>query len=279
MTTQTDRRPPVVDPRFSLNQYTAKAWTLKEAVDGCARAGVRAIGLWRDKVAELGLADSAKLVRDTGVAVSSLCRGGFFAARDPAVRRSRLDDNRRAVEEAAALGTDVLTLVCGGLGGCALADARRMVADGVAELAPFAAGHGVRLAIEPMHPMFCADRSVIVTLAQALDLAGRFPAEQVGVTVDAYHVWWDPALAAGVARAAGRIFSFQVCDWLDPPPDLLLGRGLPGEGVIDLRALRAMVEAAGYDGPIEVEVFNQALWETPGGEVLDRALASYHAHV
>jgi sugar phosphate isomerase/epimerase len=268
-----------IDPRFSLNQYTTRSWTLREAVDGCARAGVAWIGLWRDKVDELGLAASAKAVRDAGIAVSSLCRGGFFAAPDAAERRARLDDNRRAVEEAAALGTDVLLLVCGGLGGCSLADARRMVADGVAELAPHAGAHGVRLAIEPMHPMFCADRSVIVTLSQALDLAERFPADQVGVAVDAYHVWWDPGLDAALARAAGRILGFQVCDWLDPPPDHLLGRGLPGKGTIDLRALRAKVDAAGYRGPIEVEVFNQALWDTPGDEALRRALAGYHRFV
>jgi sugar phosphate isomerase/epimerase len=268
-----------VHPRFSLNQYTTMAWSLREAVDGCARAGVPAVGLWRDKVAELGLAASAKLARDAGIAVSSLCRGGFFAAPDARARQARLDDNRRAVEEAATLGTTVLTLVCGGLGGRGLADARRMVADGIAELAPYAADHGVRLAVEPMHPMFCADRSVIVTLPQALDLAERFPSRQVGVTVDAYHLWWDPALPAGIARARGRILSFQVCDWLDPLPDPLFGRGLPGDGVIDLRALVTMVEAAGYRGPIEVEVFNRALWETPGGEVLDRAIASFHAHV
>jgi sugar phosphate isomerase/epimerase len=268
-----------VDPRFSLNQYTTRGWSLRDAVDGCARAGVAAIGLWRDKVAELGVASSAKLVRDAGLTVSSLCRGGFFAAPDAQGRRKRLDDNRGAVEEAAALGTDVLTLVCGGLGGRGLADARRMVADGIAELAPYAAGRGVRLAIEPMHPMFCADRSVIVTLPQALDIAERFPADQVGVTVDAYHLWWDPALEAGIARAGARILSFQVCDWLDPLPDPLLGRGLPGDGVIDLRALRGMVDAAGYRGPIEVEVFNQALWDRPGGEVLDRTLASFNAHV
>jgi sugar phosphate isomerase/epimerase len=265
-----------VDQRFSLNQYTTRSWSLREAVDGCARAGVAWIGLWRDKVQELGLAASAKAVRDAGVAVSSLCRGGFFAAPDAAARRARLDDNRRAVEEAATLGTGVLVLVCGGMAGQPLAEARRTVADGVAELAPHAAAHGVRLAIEPMHPMFCADRSVIVTLAQALDLAERFPADQVGVVIDAYHVWWDPSLDAGIARAAGRIHGFQVCDWLVPPPDHLLGRGLPGEGSIDLRALRASVEAAGYQGPIEVEVFNQAIWDMPGDEVLQRAIASYH---
>jgi sugar phosphate isomerase/epimerase len=268
-----------VHPRFSLNQYTTRSWSLREAVDGCARAGVRSIGLWRDKVAELGVAASAALLRDAGLEVSSLCRGGFFAAPDAAGRRARMDDNRLAVEEAAALGTGVLTLVCGGLGGCRLADARAMVADGIAELAPYAAEHGVRLAIEPMHPMYCADRSVIVTLAQALDVAERLPEGRVGVTVDAYHLWWDPDLAAGVARAAGRILSVQVCDWLDPPPDLLLGRGLPGEGVIDLRALLAMVDAAGYRGPIEVEVFNERLWATPGEVALDRTLASFDAHV
>ena len=259
--------PPPLD-RLSLNQATTERWSLREAVDGCARHGIGWIGPWRHKVAEVGLAASARLLRDAGLSVSSLCRGGWFPAATPAERRARIDDNLRALEEAAELGTDVLVLVCGAAPDRDLAGARAMVAEGVAALLEHAAACSVRLAIEPLHPMFAGDRSVVVTLGQALDLAQRFPAERCGVVIDAYHVWWDPQLEVQVERAGGRIFGYHVSDWLAPPPDVLLGRGLMGDGVIELRRLRGLVEAAGYTGPIEVEIFNQALRDRPGDEVL-----------
>jgi sugar phosphate isomerase/epimerase len=266
-------------PRFSLNQITARSWSLAEAVAGCAAAGVTGIGLWRDKVAETGVAEAARLCADAGLAVTSLCRGGFFTAESPAGRQAALEDNQRAVDEAAALGTDVLVLVCGGMVGRDLAGSRAMVAEGLAALAPYAAEHGVRLALEPLHPMLCADRSVLATLGQALDLAEAHPPEVVGVMVDAYHVWWDPDLDAQLARAGDRILGFQVCDWVQPPPDVLLGRALPGDGVIDLRGLRARVDAAGYTGPIEVEIFAADLWSAPGEQVLRACLDRFRDHV
>jgi sugar phosphate isomerase/epimerase len=265
--------------RISLNQISINRWSLAEAVDGCARHGIGWIGLWRDKVADCGLSRSARLVRDAGLRVSSLCRGGFFAADGAAALQARRDDNRRAVDEATALGTDVLVLVCGPPIGRDIEGARRLVAEGIAELAPYASAAGVKLGIEPLHPMFAGDRSVIVTLAQALTLAEAFPPSQVGVIVDAYHVWWDPDLRAQLKRAAGRILGYHVSDWLVPPPDLLLGRGMMGDGLIDLRALRGAVEAAGYEGPIEVEIFNQEIWNTPGDEVLELIRARSLAHV
>ena len=254
--------------RLSLNQATVDSWTLREAVEGCARHGIGWIGPWRHRVAELGVTASARLIRDAGVRVSSLCRGGWFPAATAGERLARIDDNRRAVEEAAELGTDVLVLVCGPAPDRDLAAAREMVAEGVAATLEHAAACSVRLAVEPLHPMFAGDRSVIVTLAQALDLAERFPAERCGVVVDAYHVWWDPEVEAQVARAAGRILGYHVSDWLVPTPDLLLGRGMMGDGVIELRRLRGLVEAAGYAGPIEVEIFNRAVWDSPGDDVL-----------
>jgi sugar phosphate isomerase/epimerase len=264
--------------RISLNQITINRWTLAEAVDGCARLGIGWIGLWRDKVADCGVGRSARLVRDAGLRVSSLCRGGFFPARGADALRARRDDNRRAVDEAAALGTDVLVLVCGPPLDRDLEGAREMVAEGIADLAPYAAGAGVKLGIEPLHPMFAGDRSVTVTLAEATSLAERFPADRVGVVIDAYHVWWDPDLRVQVSRAAGRILGYHVSDWLIPPPDMLMGRGMMGDGVIDLRALRGAVEAAGYFGPIEVEIFNRSIWDSPGDEVLalikERSLAA-----
>jgi sugar phosphate isomerase/epimerase len=262
--------------RLSLNQATTQRWTLREAVDGCARAGIPWIGPWRDKVAEAGGAvASAKLIRDAGLRVSSLCRGGFFPAATESARRERIDENRRALDEAAELGTDVLVLVCGPAPDRDIDAARRMVEEGIAAVIPYAAERGVRLAIEPLHPVFAGDRSVIVTLAQANALAERLDSPHVGVAVDVYHVWWDPEVYAQIARASGRILGFHISDWLAPPPDVLLGRGMMGDGVIQLQRLRLAVEAAGYTGPIEVEIFNQKIWDTPGDQVLATILERY----
>ena len=268
--------------RLSLNQWTTKGWSLAEAVAGCARAGVPGIGLWRDKVADCGLAESARLIRAAGLTVTSLCRGGFFTSPGAAA------DNRRAVDEAVALGTDVLILVVGGLaaGSRDLPAARAAVATGIGALAPYAARHGVRLAIEPLHPMFCADRAVVSTLGQALDLAERVAAEtgcgNVGVCVDAYHVWWDPELASQLTRAgaAGRILAWQVSDFLLPiPADALLGRGHLGDGVIDLAALDRAVAAAGYRGYTEVEIFNREIWDAPGERTLRTVIERYRRYL
>jgi sugar phosphate isomerase/epimerase len=273
--------PPPGDPRVarvSLNQWTVRQFDLGEAVDACVRAGVHAIGLWRESVAEAGLERAAASVADAGLRVSSLCRGGFLTAGDG----TALEDNRRAIDEAAALGTSTLVMVVGGLppGSRDLPGARRAVAAGLAALAPYAADAGVRLALEPLHPMYCADRAVLSTLAQALDLAEPFPVEQVGVVVDTFHVWWDPDVMTQIARAGARIASFQVADFLTPlPADVLLGRGLPGEGHIDFPPLLAAVEAAGYRGDVEVEVFNADVWAADGDEVIATMLRRYVSEV
>lgn len=264
--------------RFSLNQWTTRYWALPELVAGCVAAGVSGVGLWREPVAEYGLARTARLVREAGLAVTSLCRGGFFGA---AGARA---DNRRAVEEAAELGAPVLVLVSGGLpdGSRDLNAALARVAEGIAELAPYAGAHGVRLAIEPLHPMFCSDRCVVSTLAQALDMAFDHPAEQVGVVIDTYHLWWDPEAYAGIARAGreGRLAIFQVADWVTPLPEgALTGRGMLGDGCVDLRRFREAVDAAGYAGPVEVEIFNDGLWAMPGPQALELTLSRYETHV
>lgn len=265
--------------RLSLNQITMDRHSLPAAVEACARAGIPYIGVWRHKLAEAGLDRSARLIRDAGLQVSSLCRGGFFAAGTPGERRARIEDNLRAVDEAAALGTDVLVLVCGPADGCDLQSAREYVAEGIAAVLPYARKHGVKLAIEPLHPMFCADRSVIVTLGQALDLAQRFDPAWVGVAVDVYHVWWDPAVYRDIESARGRIFGFHVDDWIVPLPDMVRGRGMMGDGVIELRRLRQAVDAAGYTGPIEVEIMNEALWAMDGDALLGLMRQRYLAHV
>ncbi|GAA0380261.1 sugar phosphate isomerase/epimerase [Microbispora corallina] len=271
--------PAPADPRLdrlSLNQWTTRGWTLEQAVDGCVRHGIRSIGLWREKVAEHGPAAAARLVADAGLRVSSLCRGGFLTGDD-----GNLDDNRAAVDEAAALGAACLVLVVGGLPGVVpggspggglsrdLALARERVARALDVLAPYAGERGVRLALEPLHPMYCADRAVLSTLAQALDLADRHPVEQVGVVVDTFHVWWDPDVLAQIARAGDRIASYQVSDFLVPlPADVLLARGMMGDGVIDFGPLTAAVRAAGYRGDVEVEIFNADVWAADPDEVV-----------
>lgn len=270
--------------RFSINQMTVKQLSMPELVDACLELGVPGVGLWREPVQSYGLDATAKLVRDAGLAVTTLCRGGFLTALDPAERADALDDNRRAVDEAATLGTDTLVLVSGGLpaGSKDLHGARERIADALGELGPYAEERGVRLAIEPLHPMFASDRCVVSTLTQALDLAERFPAQQVGVTVDTYHVWWDDQAPAQIARAGagGRIHTFQLADWTTPLPEgVLNGRGQIGDGAIDMREWKAYVEAAGYTGPIEVELFNDGLWARDGREVLAETAARFVEHV
>ena len=265
--------------RLSLNQRTTNNWGVQEAVEGCVRAGIPWIGLWRDKVAEIGLEESVRIVREVGLRVSSLCRGGMFPAETAAERRSRLDDNRRAVEEATTLGTAVLVLVCGPSPNRNLEAARGMVEEGINLLAPYAAELGVKLGIEPFHPALMTERSVIVTLAQALNIAERFDPGQVGVVVDVYHVFWDPDLFSQIARASGRILGFHVNDWVVPTRDPLLERGMMGDGIIELRRIRAAVDDAGYAGPIEVETFNPEIWSQPGDEILATMKERYVALV
>lgn len=261
--------------RLSLNQITTQRWSVREAVDGCVRAGIPFIGLWREKVAETGLQESARMLRDAGLRVSSLCRGGWFPAATAAERQARLDDNRRAIEEAATLGTEVLVLVCGPAADRDIGAARAYVEEAIAQLIPYAAEHGVKLGIEPLHPMYAAERSVIVTLAEANRLAHQFNSSHVGVVIDVYHVWWDPQIYTHIAEAAGHILGFHVCDWLVPTPDLLMGRGMMGDGVIEVRRLHQAVDAADYTGPIEVEIFNQAIWDTPGDQTLALMVRRY----
>jgi sugar phosphate isomerase/epimerase len=254
---------------LSLNQATVRPLSLAQAADLCARHEIPAIGLWRDRVAELGPARAAATVRAAGLQVSSLCRGGFFTHADADARAAALADNRAAIAEAAELGTGTLILVSGGLvpGSRDLGLARRMIADAIGELVPDAQRLGVRLGIEALHPVFCADRCVISRFGEALDLALRFPADAVGVVVDTYHVWWDAGLAGDLERAAGRIVSYQLCDWILPlPQDTLLGRGHIGDGCIDFGPITAGVRAAGYDGYAEVEIFNQQVWDAPADD-------------
>ena len=259
--------------RLSLNTATTKRLTLVETVEATVRAGLGWIGPWRDRVAEVGVDQSAQLIADAGLKVSSLCRGGFLTAMDEAGQRAAREDNRAAIREAATLGTEELIMVVGGLpdGSRDLVGARSRTADRIAELVPYAQEHRVRLVLEPLHPMYAADRAVLSTLGQALDLAGPHPAQAVGVVVDTFHVWWDPELAGQIARAGteGRLAGYQVCDFNLPiATDPLLSRGMMGDGVIDFGVITDLVDQAGYDGPIEVEIFNAEIWAMPADVVI-----------
>ncbi|MGN6200116.1 sugar phosphate isomerase/epimerase family protein [Humibacter sp.] len=265
-------------PRYSLNQATVKYASLAEAIEATKSAGIQSIGVWREPVADIGLDAATRLIADSGLRVSSLCRAGFFTTPDGPDRVAALDDNRRAIEETAALASAgaegsaaVLVLVAGGLptGSRDLVGARERVRDALGSLEPFAASAGVTLAVEALHPMFAADRAVVSTLGQAIDLAVE-AGPSVGVVVDTYHLWWDPDVLPQIARAGqlGRIASYQVCDWLTPlPADVLLGRGVPGDGHIDFTSLTSAVAETGYDGDIECEIFNADVWARPYDDV------------
>jgi sugar phosphate isomerase/epimerase len=255
---------------LAINTATVKSWSLEQATEGCARAGISAIAPWRDIVQACGVERAARLIRASGLTVTCLCRGGMFPAADAAGRRAALDDNRHAVDEAAAIGARSLVLVVGGLpqGSKDIKGARDQVRDGIAELLIHARAARMPLAIEPLHPMYAAERACVNTLKQSNDLCDEL-GDGVGIALDVYHVWWDPDLAQEIARAGSRILTYHVCDWLVPTRDLLLDRGMMGDGVIDLRAIRGMVEAAGYRGYCDVEIFSaQNWWKRDPDEVL-----------
>lgn len=265
--------------RLSLNQITTPRWSVKEAAEACLHRGIGSIALWRHKLEEYGLNESIRAVRDCGLRVSSVCRGGMFAAESAEERRKRVEDNFRAVDEAAALSADVLVLVVGGASPVGIEAARQMVRDGCAALVPYAKSAGVKLGLEPLHPMFAGDRSVVTTIAEALAIAQQYPCSEVGLVLDVFHIWWEPCVMEQIAAAAERIRGFHVSDWLVPLPDVLLGRGMMGDGIIDIHSLRDAVDRAGYSGPIEVEIFNQAIWDEAPDAVLDRVVETFVAIV
>jgi sugar phosphate isomerase/epimerase len=251
---------------LSLNTATVREqWSLEQMVDGCARHGIGAIAPWRDQVAACGLDEAARRISDAGLRVSGLCRGGMFPASDAAGLQANVDDNRHAIDEAVALGAECLVLVVGGLpeGSRDIALARTQVVDGMRAVLDHARASEMPLAIEPLHPMYAADRACVNTMKQALDICDELGAG-TGVALDVYHVWWDPELEAQVARAgkAGQLLAYHVCDWLVPTRDLLTDRGMMGDGIIELRKIRSWVEAAGYDGCCEVEIFSSRDWWT-----------------
>ncbi len=266
------------DPELlSLNTATVRQqWNLADIIAGCTRHNIRGISPWRDQVDQLGVKEAARRIRDAGLTVTGLCRGGMFPAPDSQLRKAAFDDNRRAVDEALTLEAKCLVLVVGGLPkqpdgkivSRDLAGAREMVRDGIGELLDYARSGGMPLAIEPLHPMYAADRACVNTMRQANDLCdelvGPRKGEGLGIAVDVYHVWWDPELKQQIERAAeaspSRLLAFHLCDWLVPTTDLLLGRGMMGDGVIDIPLIRSWMEACDYHGMHEVEIFSANNW-------------------
>ncbi len=236
--------------RLCIHTITTKPWSIETAVANYASAGAKGITVWRDALAGRDIRRTGQLIRNHELTVVSLCRGGFFPARTAAERTKAIDDNRLAIEEAHALGAPLVVLVCGVLPGQSLSESRKQIADGIAALLPDCQATGVKLAIEPLHPMYADTRSAVNTLAQANDIVAALGSPHIGVALEVYHVWWDPALESEIARC-GRLkalFAYHVCDWKSPTTDLLLDRGLMGEGCIPLRPIRAWVEAAGFQG-------------------------------
>ncbi len=288
---------------LSINTATVRKqrgvdWPLLDILDACAARGIRAVSPWRDQVAAAGLTETANRLRDHGIELSGYCRGGMFTYTDAASQRAVRDDNRRALDEACTLNAPCLVLVVGGLPGALtgkaahhdIVSARDQVNEGIAALLADARERGMPLAIEPLHPMYAAERACINTMEQALDVCDALDPSRtgaLGVAVDVYHVWWDPKLHQQIARAGertgdqnSRLLAFHVCDWLTPTTHLLEDRGMMGDGVIDIPSIRAAVEAQGFAGYSEVEIFSRDRWWTmDGGEVLDTCIERHRSAV
>ena len=265
--------------RLCIHTMTTKPWSLAETIAGYTAEGVPGITVWRQHIEPYGAKEAGKMLRDSGLKVVSLCRGGFFPATGGKDREEARNDNRRAIDEAAAIGAPLVVLVCGAVPGMKLAVARQQILDGIHAVIPHAKAAGVKLSIEPLHPMYADCRSAINTLEQANNMVMVLDSEWVGVTVDVYHVWWDPFLRAEIKRAGNTILSFHVCDWRTPTRDLLNDRGIMGEGCIPIREIRDWVEGVGFDGPIEVEIFSDTYWAQDQAKYLKRIKRAYLTHV
>lgn len=264
-----------------IHTITTKPWNIEEAAKNYSAAGVNGITVWRDALTDRNITKTGRMLHEHGLSIVSLCRGGFFPAGEYAVRKAAIDDNRRAIEEAFELGTKLIVLVCGADPSQSLEDSRRQIFDGIAEIIPEARDAGIKLAIEPLHPMYADSRSAINTLSQANDLAESINSPWVGVAVDVYHLWWDPQLEKEIERCGRNkaLLAFHVCDWKSPTVDILNDRGLMGEGCIPVRKIRSWVEAAGFRGFNEVEIFSNEYWKTDQSVFLKKIIEAYKKHV
>lgn len=263
--------------QLCIHTITTKPWKIEKAAKHYSDAGVKGITVWRDALEGRNIGQTGKMLLDHDLTIVSLCRGGFFANRDFKKRKWAIDDNRRAIEEAAELGTSMLVLVCGSDPSQPLEESRKQIQDGIAAIIPEAAAAGVKLAIEPLHPMYADNRSAINTIAQANDMAEELNSPGVGVAVDVYHLWWDPLLEKEIKRCGenGNLFAFHICDWKVPTTDMLLDRGLMGEGCIPVKQIRTWVEATGFDGFNEVEIFSAKYWKENQSEYLQKIIKAY----
>lgn len=273
---------PIVDlSRLCIHTITTRPWCIEEAAKNYSSGGVKGITVWRDALTDRNIIETGEMLRNYGLSVVSLCRGGFFPAKEKSRRLTAIDDNKRAIEEAFKLGTKQIVLVCGADPSQSLEDSREQIHDGISEVIPEAEAAGVKLAIEPLHPMYADTRSAINTMAQANDMVEKLNSPSVGVAVDVYHVWWDPDLEKEIARCGknNALLAFHVCDWKSPTVDLLNDRGLMGEGCIPVRKIRSWVEASGFIGFIEVEIFSTEYWKMDQSQFLKNIITAYKAHV
>jgi sugar phosphate isomerase/epimerase len=272
--------PPSDFSRLCIHTMTTKPWPLEEAVPRYARAGIKGITVWRQALAGRDAAAAGKLIRDHGLFIVSLCRGGFFPAVTAERRAEAIDENRRCIDEAEALGAPLVVLVCGAVPGQSLAESRRQISDGIAAVLPHAAAARVKLAIEPLHPMYAAERSAVNTVRQARSICRQLDSPWLGIAIDVYHTWWDDGLPEDIAACGveGTLFAFHICDWRTPTIDFLDDRGLMGEGCIPIRQIRGRIEDAGFRGFHEVEIFSRRLWVSDQAHYLEDIKSAYLAH-
>jgi sugar phosphate isomerase/epimerase len=263
--------------RLCIHTITTKPWKMEEAAKKYSAAGVKGITVWRDALEGRNIKETGKMLREHDLTIVSLCRGGFFPHKNAAKLKSAIDDNRRAIEEAAELGTSMLVLVCGADPSQSLEESRKHIRDGISAIIPQASAAGVKLTIEPLHPMYADTRSAINTLAQANDMAEELNSPWVGIAVDMYHLWWDPFLKREIKRCGenGNLAAFHICDWKVPTTNMLLDRGLMGEGCIPVKQIRSWVESAGFTGFNEVEIFSEAYWREDQCEFLTNIINAY----
>ena len=267
--------------RLCVHTITTKPWSIEEIIENYPKAGVKGVSVWRDLLENRDAVKVGEQIRGAGMEVVSLVRGGFFTGKTETEIQTSLDDNRRAIDEAYALGAPMVCLVCGAVPGQSIERSLAQIQTGLETLLPYAEAHGVKLAIEPLHPMYADSRSAICTLKIANDFAERFNSPHIGVAMDVFHLWWDPDLENECKRCGenGNLFAFHICDWKMDMEDMLNDRGLMGEGIIRIREIRSWVEAAGFAGFHEVEIFSNRLWETDQHELLKYIKQAYLEYV
>ena len=263
--------------QLCIHTITTRPWSIEEAAKNYSVEGVKGITVWRDALANRDIKQTGQLLRDHGLEIVSLCRGGFFPNKEKEKRKLAIEDNLKAIEEASELGTQLIVLVCGADPAQSLEDSRKQIEEGIQTILPQAKAAGVKLAIEPLHPMYADTRSAINTLAQANDMAEQINSPYVGVAVDVYHLWWDPNLEQEIKRCGDndQLLAFHICDWNSPTVDILLDRGLMGDGCIPVNKIRSWVEATGFDGFFEVEIFSNKYWQQDQSQFLKKVIKAY----